>query len=250
MVFVAGNGKGGGEGLLIAIIAMVVLAVWTGTNIGGASEPSTHLPTSGTAQPRTGAPSAPAETSSAEGVYGSSLEMLAAIPARTDERVPEYRRDQFGTGWLDTDGNGCDTRNDILARDLDDIVVDTRCRVLSGTLVDQYTGTTIAFTRGETSSQAVQIDHIFPLAQAWYGGAWRWSDEERAAFANDPAELIAVDGPTNNSKGAKTISQWTPPNPSYQCEYAASYVEVAYLYQLSMSSTDKAAATRILEACG
>ena len=35
-------------------------------------------------------------------------------------RAPKtgYSRDQFGAAWADVDHNGCDTRNDILARDL------------------------------------------------------------------------------------------------------------------------------------
>lgn len=201
------------------------------------------------------APSLPAAAPSSGPTASSTppagvLEQLAEIPELVDEQVPEYRRAQFGDGWLDVDGNGCDTRNDILVRDLVGVVVDERCRVLSGTLSDPYTGTVIGFVRGPQSSQEVQIDHILPLAVAWRGGAWKWASDEREAFANDPLELAAVSGSANAQKGAKSISQWTPPAATFQCSYAAAYVDVAHRYQIALSSADKAAAATILASCG
>src|SRR5690606_11373307 len=49
-----------------------------------------------------------------------ALALLATIAVR--ERGPKlgYARDQYGPAWADTDRNGCDTRNDILHRDLRD----------------------------------------------------------------------------------------------------------------------------------
>lgn len=197
--------------------------------------------------PATAPSSGPTASSSAP--PAGVLEQLAEIPELVDEQVPEYRRAQFGDGWLDVDGNGCDTRNDILIRDLVDVVVDERCRVLTGTLNDPYTGTVIGFVRGPQSSQDVQIDHILPLAVAWRGGAWKWTSDEREAFANDPLELAAVSGPANAQKGAKSLSQWTPPAAAFQCSYAAAYVDVAHRYQIALSGADKAAAATILTSC-
>lgn len=177
------------------------------------------------------------------------LEQLAEIPDLGNESQPEYRRAQFGDGWLDPDGNGCDTRNDILIRDLTDTVVDERCRVLSGTLHDPYTGEAVAFVRGARSSQEVQIDHIVPLAVAWRGGAWEWSAAQREAFANDPLELAAVAGHANQSKGAKSLAQWTPPATAGRCSYAAAYIAVAHRYAIALSGADKAAAAEILAGC-
>lgn len=91
-------------------------------------------------------------------------------------RTPKtgYARDQFGKGWKDTDHNGCDTRNDILRRDLVSIVAETRgrgCKILSGILNDPYTGKRIEFKRGNDTSSAVQIDHVVALSDAWQKGA-------------------------------------------------------------------------------
>ncbi|MFT4284308.1 MAG: HNH endonuclease family protein [Protaetiibacter sp.] len=225
-----------------ALLGMLVAALLLWGVIGVA-------PSSPAAAPRLPAP-APSSGPSSSTPPADVLERLAEIPELVDEQAPEYRRVQFGDGWLDVDGNGCDTRNDILIRDLVDVVVDDRCRVLSGTLNDPYTGVAIAFVRGPQSSQEVQIDHILPLAIAWRGGAWRWSSAAREAFANDPLELAAVSGTANAQKGAKSISQWTPPAAAFQCNYAAAYVDIAHRYQIALSSADKAAAATTLASCG
>lgn len=114
-----------------------------------------------------------------------------------------YARDQFGKGWKDTDHNGCDTRNDILRRDLVSIVAETRgrgCKILSGILNDPYTGKLIEFKRGNDTSSAVQIDHVVALSDAWQKGARGIGESKRLEFANDPENLLAVDGPANQQK--------------------------------------------------
>jgi Protein of unknown function (DUF1524) len=121
--------------------------------------------------------------------------------------------------------------------------------VLSGVLHDGYTGTTIQFRRGQTTSDDVQIHHIVPLSYAWRAGAWAWTDEQREAFANDAAELRAVDGPTNNSKGDRGPSRWLPPNGAVHCEYAAAWSSLASTYALSLEQADTDTITRILSGC-
>jgi hypothetical protein len=123
---------------------------------------------------------------------------LSAAPSQ----IPDYDRDEFGSGWADVDGDCQDTRQEILIRDLvNEQLTSDGCDVASGTLNDLYTGQTIEFQRGEGTSDDVQIDHVIPLRYAWDTGAWEWSPEQREAFANDPAELRAVDGPTNILEG-------------------------------------------------
>lgn len=176
--------------------------------------------------------------------------MLDAIKLTAEgQRIPEYRRARFGEPWADVDGNSCDTRNDILTRDLTAATFDDRCRVLTGTLDDPYTGKRIAFVRGEKTSAAVQIDHIVPLAWAWENGAWAWDDRTREAFANDPSNLQSTDGPTNTSKGAKGPSLWTPPNDAYGCEYVTRFTLVAGKYGLTIRESDRVAIERQLTAC-
>src|SRR5690606_7381401 len=106
----------------------------------------------------------------------------------------------FGNGWKDPDRNGCDARNDILQRDLVEARLDGPCTVRSGVLLDPYTGARIDFVRGERTSQAVQIDHVVALSDAWQKGAQGLTAEQRIALANDPLNLLAVDGAVNSRK--------------------------------------------------
>ena len=164
-----------------------------------------------------------------------------------------YDRDLFGQSWADVDRNGCDTRNDILARDLVDVAFKpgTRdCVVLTGVLHDTYTATTIDFERGEQSSQLVQIDHVVPLSWAWRHGANTWTGQQREEFANDPINLQAVDGATNSSKSDSGPGEWMPPAQSYHCEYAARYVLLLTAYQLTVDDVDRSTLASTLDACG
>ncbi|MBX9918766.1 MAG: HNH endonuclease family protein [Mycolicibacterium frederiksbergense] len=173
-------------------------------------------------------------------------------------RVPgyDYRRDAFGESWDDDNDapggrNGCDTRNDILDRDLVEksYVSIKRCptAVATGTLIDPYTNATIAFVRGNQIGASVQIDHLVPLALAWDLGARSWTDELRLRFANDPANLLAVDGPTNQHKGDNEPAVWMPPNRAFWCQYAVQFAAVLRGYGLPV---DAPSARVLREAAG
>jgi uncharacterized protein DUF1524 len=164
---------------------------------------------------------------------------VAEVPVRI--RGYDYHRDAFGDTWTDDNPapgghNGCDTRNDILNRDLVDktYVSIKRCptAVATGTLHDPYTNDTIAFVRGAQVGAAVQIDHIVPLALAWDLGARNWTDDMRLRFANDPANLIAVQGQANQDKGDKEPAVWMPPNAAFRCQYAMQFIAVLRGYAL------------------
>ena len=151
------------------------------------------------------------------------------------------REGKFGPAWgYDLNGNGCDTRNDILDRDLQNVKVGKDgCTVLSGTMVnDPYTGKTYDWQRGRNTSMAVQIDHIIPLKYAWMHGADKWDQETREQYANDPDVLVAADGPANAAKGAKGPSQWEPENKGYTCQYAKDWLKIADKYNLSVDKAD------------
>ncbi|GAA2239446.1 HNH endonuclease family protein [Rarobacter faecitabidus] len=177
---------------------------------------------------------------------------LSALVAAPDERggVPEYSRDDFGAAWQDTDLIGCDTRNDILMRDLRPAARDgpDSCVVTRGVLVDPYTDERMAFERGAGSSK-VQIDHVVALADAWRAGAWRWEPVRRVQFANDPENLLAVAGYANQAKGAATADEWLPPNKGYACVYAIKQITVKYRYALSVSTSERAALVSALNGC-
>jgi len=168
---------------------------------------------------------------------------MAQIPRRT--RAFDYRRVAYGDSWTDDNPapgghNGCDTRNDILDRDLVEktYVSIKRCpnAVASGTLHDPYTNATVAFVRGAQVGAAVQIDHIVPLALAWDLGARNWPDDMRLRFANDPANLLAVDGPANQDKGDAEPATWMPPNTAFRCQYAMQFTAVLRGYALPVDA--------------
>jgi len=166
--------------------------------------------------------------------------------------VPEYNREAFGQRWADTNHNGCDTRNDILARDLarPTFKPGTRdCVVLSGTLAEPYTGQTIQFERGEKTSSLVQIDHVVALADAWRSGAWQWDEQRRTEFANDPNNLLAVDGQANQDKSAASADQWLPPNADFRCDYVKLQIAVKNSYGLSVTQAEQDALATQLATC-
>ena len=177
---------------------------------------------------------------------------LAALPVRPPDPDDDYVREKFGQAWADVDGNGCDTRNDVLARDLRDARRDpdpaATCAVLRGTLDDPYTGEVVPFARGPDSAD-VQIDHIVALADAWRTGARGWSAQRRLAFANDPANLLAVSGPANQDKGAADAAGWLPPQRGYRCVYVMRQVRIKVAYGLWVTPDERAAMDAQLAGC-
>jgi hypothetical protein len=121
--------------------------------------------------------------------------------------------------------------------------------VKSGTLADPYTGTTINFLRGAATSSAVQIDHVVALSDAWQKGAQQLTTEQRTAFANDPLNLQATDGPTNMKKGDGDAATWLPPNKGFRCEYVARQISVKATYSLWVTQAEHDAMARILADC-
>ncbi|WP_336651564.1 MULTISPECIES: HNH endonuclease family protein [unclassified Leucobacter] len=180
----------------------------------------------------------------------TAVEVLDAIPVKGRAPKTGYdRRAGFGDGWQDPDRNGCDARNDVLRRDLVDVSIDERCRVLSGVLRDPYTGADIDFLRGERSSQAVQIDHVVALSDAWQKGAQALAREQRIAFANDPLNLLAVDGAANSRKGDGDAATWLPPERGFRCEYVARQISVKAAYGLWVTDAEGDAMRRVLASC-
>ncbi|WP_457948672.1 GmrSD restriction endonuclease domain-containing protein [Pseudarthrobacter sp. alpha12b] len=180
-----------------------------------------------------------------------ALDLLAALPIKGRAPKTGYDRAQFGQAWADVDRNGCDTRNDILKRDLTGITYTNSvpCKVQLGTLADPYTAKTISFVRGSATSSAVQIDHVVALSDAWQKGAQQLTPEQRTAFANDPLNLQATDGPANQQKGDGDAATWLPPNKGFRCEYVARQVSVKATYGLWVTQAEHDAIARILGDC-
>ena len=182
----------------------------------------------------------------------SGLSIIEAQVTKGRAAKTGYTRAQFGQTWADVDRNGCDTRNDILKRDLTAEVFKEKtreCVVLSGTLIDPFSGETINFVRGNTSSMEVQIDHVVALSNAWQTGAFKLSIKERTAFANDPLNLLAVKGRLNSQKGDGDAATWLPPLKSYRCDYVARQIAVKIKYRLWFTAPEKEAMVRILKSC-
>jgi hypothetical protein len=183
---------------------------------------------------------------------GTAAALLDTLPVKGRAPRTGYDRDRFGQAWADTDHNGCDTRNDVLRRDLRATVIRAGthgCVVLSGTLADPYTGTAIAFVRGAATSSRVQIDHVVALSDAWQKGAQQWSPLTRTRFANDPLNLLAVDGPTNQRKSDGDAATWLPPRTSYRCAYVARQTAVKARYGVWVTAAEKDAVRRVLATC-
>lgn len=179
----------------------------------------------------------------------AALAVLDTLAVKGRAPKTGYDRDQFGQRWLDVDRNGCDTRNDILGRDLTDAVRSGACRVTGGTLADPYTGTSIAFVRGQGTSELVQIDHVVALSDAWQKGAQQLTADQRASFANDPLNLLAVDGSANAQKGDGDAATWLPAQKSYRCTYVAAQIAVKATYGLWVTEAERDAMKRVLEGC-
>ena len=182
----------------------------------------------------------------------SAADVLAGLAVKGRAPKTGYSRDQFGQAWADVDRNGCDTRNDILKRDLTDLVfkAGTRdCLVLSGTLVDRYSGETINFVRGNVTSMEVQIDHVVALSNAWQTGAFKLSLAQRTALANDPLNLFAVKGKLNSQKSDGDAATWLPPLKSFRCAYVSQQIAVKAKYGLWVTPPEKAAMVSILSKC-
>ena len=181
-----------------------------------------------------------------------ALDLLATLPIKDAAPMSGYdARAKFGQAWADIDRNGCDTRNDILKRDLTEIAFadDVQCKVERGTLADPYTARTLLFQRGPYTSSAVQIDHVVALGDAWAKGAQRLTEAERMTFANDPLNLQTTDGPTDVRKGDSDAAAWLPPNKSFHCEYVARQISVKATYGLWITQAEHDAMARVLDGC-
>ena len=182
----------------------------------------------------------------------AAVEALATLAVKGRAPKTGYARSEFGQTWADVDRNGCDTRNDILKRDLTEVLFKEKtrnCVVLSGILVDRYSGETINFVRGNITSMEVQIDHVVAMSNSWQTGAFKLTLAQRTALANDPMNLFAVKGRLNSQKGDGDAATWLPPLKKFRCAYVAQQIAVKAKYSLWVTAPEKEAMVRILTAC-
>lgn len=209
--------------LIVTLISLLVFAVLALTNV----------------------PTEPVTPAVEPTVSSPATEALGSLPIKGRAAKTGYARAEFGDGWQVV--NGCDTRQIILYRDLTDETFVDECKIASGMLNDPYTATTIQYSSQE--SAAVQIDHVVALSDAWQKGAQTLTAEQREQLANDPLELLAVDGPTNQQKGDSDAASWLPPNKSFRCDYISRQIAIKQKYTLWVTQAEHDAMLSVLNTC-
>lgn len=164
-----------------------------------------------------------------------AVDALAQI-AVADEHPGGYDRTRFGYAG-DLDGDGCDTRSEVLQRDsLTPAQIDpVGCFVLAGDWYSPYDGLNCQ------DPAAVEIDHVVAFKEAHDSGAWAWSDEQLVAFGNDiddPRALRAVTAAVNQAKGDADPSNWLPADPAYLCPYLADWIAIKARWNLTMDQSE------------
>ena len=176
-----------------------------------------------------------------------AIDVLNTLAVKGKGPKTGYSREAFGPAWFDVDGNNCNTRDDILRRDLQERQQEGSCRVIAGILLpDPFTGAPIRYVRGRS---LIDIDHVVALGQAWESGAARWSFPQRVRFANDPLNLLAVSASANRQKGDSEAAAWLPANRGFRCAYIARQIAVKEKYALSVTPAEKSAMERVLASC-
>lgn len=244
--------------------ALLVVALLGGCATTGVTQPAPTATVTVTVTPqredsRCDSPSS-SGSGSPKGAIPSSDELattlLARLPVGTADSTC-YRREAFGERWTDATSaqgsrNGCDTRNDVLRRDLTAAKLKAGtggCVVLSGELADPYSGRQVMFTRGVATSAAVQLDHVVSIQNAWASGARTWPGPALATFANDPLNLLTVSGEANVSKGGRDAASWLPESITSRCEYVARQIAVKSRWALTVTTEERAAMTKVLRTC-
>ncbi|WP_430010722.1 HNH endonuclease family protein [Mobiluncus curtisii] len=192
----------------------------------------------------------PSPTTPTPETSGDAAAALASLPVKGRAPKTGYRRAEFGRRWRDIDHNGCDTRNDILNRDLTNKTWKANthgCVVLSGTLTEPYSGETKYFHKSQAA--AIQIDHVVALSDAWQKGAQALSAAQRETLANDPLNLLAVDGRLNQQKSDSDAATWLPPRQGFRCAYVSRQIAVKAKYRLWVTPSERDAMVRILSNC-
>jgi Protein of unknown function (DUF1524) len=196
--------------------------------------------------------SAASDAEPAEVLPGSALAALGRLQVAGAAPGTGYARAAFGSAWTDADGDGCDARDDVLARDLADAAFSTQgrpCQVRTGTLVDPYTGETLSFHRGSGAGDVVTVGHVVALLDAWRAGARDWDDATRERFANDPLNLLPSGDAAVRAKGAHDASSWLPPDHASRCPYVARRIAVKSDYGLAVTPAESDAMAAVLRDC-
>jgi DNA uptake protein ComE-like DNA-binding protein len=213
------------------------------------STPTASPSSSASASPRSSDSASGSTTPSAqtEAKTASSLSTLINSLQVAAETPTGYSRDLF-RHWIDADGDGCDTRKEVLiAESLTPVTVGSGCSISGGSWLSPYD---MVYT---TNPSEFDIDHLVPLKEAWDSGAVNWDAATRQAFANDldfSMSLIAVTASSNRSKSDRDPAEWLPTNTAYHCEYAVAWVQVKVRWKLSIDMAEKEKLLSLASSCG
>jgi hypothetical protein len=225
-----------------------------GLLLAGCVPTPTQTPTSPSeaTSARTRATTATAAPNTCEGTCrttktASTLTDSAASTAATPAAAasPTYSRDQFGSGWADPDGNGCDGRQDAIARATTDQHRTSRCYVAVGDVTDWYTGKVC----NDCATRSFDVDHVVALADAWRSGADKWTRAKRVAYANDPLVLVVTGASLNRSKSDKGPDEWAPIDHAHACQYVRRYERIKRVWRLHTTRAQRGAIRRTLASC-
>jgi hypothetical protein len=221
-----------------------------GTTTAATPDASTRTTVTEAAEPSRASRPSVTQTPGGTPAATEAKTMLATLPVKGSTPATGYDRvGDFGTAWLDVDHNGCDTRDDVLARDLSDVVRAGPCRVVTGELLSPYTGAPVHFVRGDRTSTLVQIDHVVALENAWRTGAQQLTQERREALANDPRNLLAVDQHSNAQKRSSDAATWLPASKAFRCTYVERQIAVKAAYGLWVVPAEGSAMEQVLAGC-
>lgn len=157
-----------------------------------------------------------------------------------------YERDLF-THWIDDDGDGCDTRDEVLlAEATTESSVGPRCTLGGGHWYSYYDNATWS------EPADLDIDHLVPLAEAWASGASAWTPAQRRAYANDLGDersLVAVTDNVNQAKADQDPATWLPSYEPARCRYLGEWVAVKLRWRLTVDTAEQAALTTWAARC-
>ncbi|SDY03531.1 Protein of unknown function [Micromonospora pattaloongensis] len=168
---------------------------------------------------------------------------VSNLPVATEVRTG-YNRDLF-PHWIDADGDGCNTRYEVLiAEAVTAPSVGSGCSLSGGRWYSYYDR---AYW---TATSDLDIDHMVPLAEAWDSGARNWTTSRRQSYANDLGDgraLIAVTDNVNQAKGDQDPASWLP---TYdKCRYVGEWVAVKTRWRLSVDTAEKNVLTSYANSC-
>lgn len=191
-------------------------------------------------------PDEPEPQASPSAVAPADASDLDALTVAAELSRSGYGRKRF-KHWSDLDGDGCNTRQEVLIEEsLVVLTLGPRCALVGGSWFSPYDGT---FT---TNPSTFDVDHFVPLAEAWDSGAKAWSDTERERYANDMEHadtLIAVTGSSNRSKADRDPAEWLPPREEFRCAYAQTWIDVKVAWRLTVDAAEMAALEAVLADC-